>query len=98
MTHQSGESALAEVSENIAVIICDMIMPGMNGITLLEQIKKKTPDAERILLTGSPNLEVALEAIQNGTAHRYVTKPWATEKLFNTIKILMEKWQEKIPD
>ncbi len=79
----SGQQAL-EILENnkISVIVTDMRMPGMNGLELLEIVKKKYPDIVRIVLTGYAQVSTLIAAINSGQIYRYLVKPWKLEAEF----------------
>jgi response regulator RpfG family c-di-GMP phosphodiesterase len=58
-----------------AVIVSDMRMPGMDGASLLKQVKQLYPETTRILLTGDPGRDAAIAAVNDGQIFRYLTKP-----------------------
>ena len=79
----SGEKALELLKENnVSVIVTDMRMPGMNGLELLEIVKKKYPDIVRIVLTGYSQITTLIAAINSGQIYRYLVKPWKLEEEF----------------
>ena len=65
------ELALRELPE---IVLLDLVMPGMNGIQVLEKIVEAAPATEVILITGHYSPESAVEAIRKG-ASDYLTKP-----------------------
>lgn len=70
----SGHAALeAMQSTPFDVIVCDMRMPGMNGVELLKEVREKFPGAVRIGLSGHTDSEMILEAA--GATHQYLAKP-----------------------
>jgi len=78
---KSGEEALEWLDRNTTdVVVLDVRMPGMDGITVLKEIKKSNPLVEIILLTGHANLEVAREGMQLG-AFDYLMKPVDIDEL-----------------
>jgi DNA-binding NtrC family response regulator len=62
------------------IVICDLVMPSMSGIEVLERIMQIDPTTEVILLTGHYSTESAVEAIQKGACD-YLTKPVAPDRL-----------------
>jgi response regulator RpfG family c-di-GMP phosphodiesterase len=56
-------------------------MPGMDGPTLLAEIKRKWPWCIRILLTGYTDINSTIKAINDGQIYRYISKPWDDEEL-----------------
>ena len=57
------------------LVVSDERMPGINGTTLLAQIREKYPDMVRIMLSGEATLDTALKAINHGEVFRFLTKP-----------------------
>jgi DNA-binding NtrC family response regulator len=70
---------------NFDVAIVDMKMPGMDGMELLQVLKKKHKFLEVIILTGYVSIDSAVEATKLG-AYSYMEKPYDFEKLLATLK------------
>ncbi len=86
-TAESGKKGL-EIVENggpFAVIIADMQMPEMDGITFLSKVKALRPDSVRIMLTGNADLETPINAVNEGNIFRFLTKPCPQELLIRSI-------------
>jgi DNA-binding NtrC family response regulator len=84
-TAANGEEAIRKANEkvyNIALI--DIMLPDMSGIELLTQIKETKPRTRKIIMTGNPSLQNAVEALNKG-ADAYIMKPLDVEKMLNTI-------------
>src|SRR4051794_28362581 len=62
------------------IVVTDLVMPGLSGMQLLEEIGRLDPSIEVILLTGHYSPESAVEAIRKG-ASDYLTKPVSPERL-----------------
>jgi len=78
----SGEQALSMLETFEAdVVLLDVKMPGMDGLTLLNLIKQKWPLIEVIMLTGHASVEVAIRGMELG-AFDYMMKPVKFEKLY----------------
>ena len=58
-----------------SIVISDYKMPGMNGVDFLAEVGRKAPDTVRILLTGYADLNVALDAVNEGNIFRMLQKP-----------------------
>jgi DNA-binding NtrC family response regulator len=87
----SGDSAVqAMEKENFDVVVLDLKMPGMDGITTLKEIKKLGLFTETLILTGHGSIDTALEAIKLG-AYDYLTKPCEIDELVNKIEGAWEK-------
>lgn len=78
---ESGLEALDILSRwDIDVVVLDMKMPGMNGMEVLERVKRGHPGVEVVLLTGHMDREAARAAMEGG-AFDYMLKPIAIEEL-----------------
>lgn len=73
-------------TNQIHVIICDRMMPEMDGIEFFEKASGISPDSMRILLTGFASMESALAAINRSHVHSFLTKPWSNDILLTTVK------------
>lgn len=84
----SGAEALSLLRESpgkYQVVVSDMKMPQMNGITLLSQVRREYPDTVRILLTGFADLDVVVRAVNDGHIFRFLAKPCSTSALLDAI-------------
>ena len=78
---QDGETALSRIREDFYnVVLLDIVMPGMDGITLLRSIRAENIISEVIILTGNATIESAIESIKLG-AFEYVRKPYSLNEL-----------------
>jgi DNA-binding NtrC family response regulator len=76
------------------LVITDLKMPKMDGIKVLESVKKMNPDVSVVILTAFATIETAVEAIRKG-AYDYITKPFRRERILLTVEKVM-KWQEMV--
>ncbi|EFK08462.1 sigma-54 interaction domain protein [delta proteobacterium NaphS2] len=81
-------------ADQFDLVITDLKMPKMDGIRLLEEIRKVDPEISTIILTAFATIETAVEAIRKG-AYDYITKPFRRERILLTIDKVM-KWQEMV--
>ena len=82
----SGSTGLELLKENnIGVVLSDLMMPEMDGVTFLELVKQERPDVVRMLLTAHGSLNNAMAAINRLQIFGYLTKPWSSEELRGTI-------------
>ena len=88
-TAVGGEVGLSMIHDcgPYAIVISDMRMPGMNGAEFLSQVRQKSPETVRMLLTGGTDLNAAIDAVNEGNIFRFLTKPCAKEALIDAIHI-----------
>lgn len=82
----SGNDALGilETDSSFTLAICDLNMPGMDGITLVKRLKEKHPYLPVIMVTGYGSLEQGIEAIKTGVFD-FIEKPFSREKLLKSV-------------
>ncbi len=86
-TAYNAEEGLFIVEEqSIDIIISDYMMPGMNGLQLLERVEKKFPYIGKILLTAIDDIDGVVEAVNSGCVDKLLRKPWKDDILLPTIK------------
>lgn len=85
---QGGVEALTLVAseEPFAVVMVDMRMPGMDGISLLAELQRQAPDTVRMMLTGNVDQQTAVDAINRGQIFRFFTKPCPADVLADGIE------------
>src|SRR5258707_1078155 len=72
--------------ERVHIVMSDQRMPEMTGVEMLRQVKEKHPDAIRLLFTAYSDLNAVIDAINQGSVYRYISKPWEVEDLKATLK------------
>jgi DNA-binding NtrC family response regulator len=77
--------------EQVDVIITDFVMPGMSGLEFLKIVRERFPDTARIMLTGHADMNVAVEAIQEGQIYRFLAKPCEQLELKVTVHLAIEQ-------
>lgn len=83
-----GEDALAFLDrETCDVIVTDMLMPGMNGAQLLNEVVRSYPGVTRVVLSGHADHDLVMQCV--GTAHQYLSKPCEPALLISTIERLL---------
>ncbi len=88
-----GLAALEKLaSSDFDILISDLNMPRMDGLTLLKQVKTLYPHILSILVTGFGSLESAIEALRLG-AYDYIQKPFMVEQVAVTIRNAIDKVQ-----
>jgi len=87
-----GEEALEKVTSfRPAIVITDLVMPRMDGLSLLRALQQQGADVTTLLLTAQGTVETAVEAMKEG-AYDYLTKPIDLQRL----KILLDKIVERL--
>ena len=81
--------------ENLAMIVADQRMPGMEGTELLVKARQIFPDAKRVLLTAYADTSAAIAAINEVSLDYYLLKPWdpPEEQLFPVVADLLATWE-----
>ncbi len=86
-----GHEGLELIENNdFDVILCDIKMPGMDGIEVLEKLSEISPDVPVIMISGHGNIDTAVEAIKKG-AYDFIEKPLDLNRLLVTIRNAMER-------
>lgn len=103
LTFQSpAEALLALRDSNVDLVIADFLMPDMNGLEFLTEVKKLYPDVPRIMLTGYADKENSIRAINEVGLFQYIEKPWDNDQFRLVIenalsnKSLREKLNRRI--
>ena len=82
---RSGTDAAAVLDAHpIDVVVSDIAMPDMNGVELLQLVRQQKPDVPVLLMTGAPQLDSAVQAVEHG-AFMYLVKPFTLEKLATSV-------------
>lgn len=90
---EDGFEALEKMEQGpYDVILCDVKMPKMDGIELLEKLKEKDPDVTVVMISGHGTIDTAVEAIKKG-AYDFIAKPLDLNRLLITIRNAMDKTQ-----
>ena len=93
-----GEDGLYNANSNIYdLIILDIMLPKMNGLEILKEIKENDINAKVILLTAKSELEDKLKGFHHG-ADDYVTKPFHIEELIARVNVQLRNNNHKVKD
>lgn len=97
ITVNEGEKALKLFAEvEIDLVLADLMMPGMNGIELLEKIMDINPLPPRILLTAYGDLSSAKEAVNRCKIFYYIQKPWDRKELGLIMSHAIKSFKQEI--
>jgi DNA-binding NtrC family response regulator len=104
-TFTSAKAALEFAASNdFDLVVSDYLMPEMDGISFLAEVKKIRPEVPRIILTGYADKENAIKAINDVGLYQYIEKPWSNDDLLIILRNglekqrLMKKLQRKIDE
>jgi two-component system, NtrC family, nitrogen regulation response regulator NtrX len=88
---EDGKKGLEMVKQTgYDIILCDIKMPGMDGIEVLEQLNTLAPDSPVVMISGHGNIDTAVESIKKG-AYDFIEKPLDLNRLLITIRNAMDK-------
>ncbi|GAB4333854.1 MAG: sigma-54 dependent transcriptional regulator [Candidatus Abyssubacteria bacterium] len=86
VTAANGHTALEEIrSHAYDMLITDLKMPGIDGLTLLDQAKKAQPDIAVIIMTAYASVETAVHALKAGAAD-YIMKPFTPDEIEHVVR------------
>ena len=91
---EEAEDGLAGVElikkEDYDLILCDIKMPKMDGVEVLEAVKKIKPDIPIVMISGHGDLDTAVNTMRLG-AFDYISKPPDLNRLLNTVRIALDR-------
>lgn len=92
---ETAKQAIEKTEKNVYnLALIDIRLPDMEGIELLTKMKDTMPKMRKIIVTGYPTLNNAIEAVNRG-ADAYILKPFDVEKVLATIKEQLKKQEEE---
>ena len=92
---ESGKEAIKKSFLNFYnLALVDIRLPDMEGVELLTGLKETTPRMIKVIITGYPSLQNAVDAVNKG-ADGYLIKPFDMKTVLNTTKELLEKQQKE---
>jgi DNA-binding NtrC family response regulator len=74
---------------NVDLVLSDQQMPGMNGIAMMEAVRRRFPDVIRVLVSAQCDIQSASDAINDGLISRFVLKPWREEELETVVTLAL---------
>ena len=93
LTCERGTDALKilQSSEDIHVVMSDQRMPGMTGVEVLRHARRLRPEATRLLFTAYADIKAVVDAINQGSVFRYISKPWDPDELQAVVRQAVEQ-------
>ena len=92
---KNGEEAIKKTAERYYnILLIDIVLPDINGVELLTRIRDAKPKMRKIIMTGNPSLQNAVDALNRG-ADAYVMKPLEIEKILAIINEQLEKQRQE---
>ncbi|MFA9190323.1 sigma-54 dependent transcriptional regulator [Flavobacterium sp. FZUC8N2.13] len=90
---EDGVSGYEKIKNNdYDLVLCDIKMPKMDGVELLEEVKKIKPEIPMVMISGHGDMETAINAMRLG-AFDYISKPPDLNRLLNTVRNALDKKQ-----
>lgn len=80
------------------IVISDYRMPQMDGVTFLKAVKEIQPDAVRLMLSASSEMQAVINAVNEAEIFRYITKPWHAEELDEIIRLAVTRRDQTLED
>jgi signal transduction histidine kinase len=72
--------------EEVHLVMTDQRMPGLTGVEFLSQVRETHPEVVRLLFTGYADIRAVIDAINQGSVYRYITKPWDPDELLTLLR------------
>ena len=91
---ENGKTALEVMEQHsFDVVLLDLRMPDIDGMDVLETIKRRWPDSEVVIITGYPSIESAKQAVRLG-AFDYLSKPVAPDEVVRAANdaMVQKRW------
>lgn len=90
---EDGIQGLEKIKNNdYDLVLCDIKMPKMDGVELLEAVKKIKPEIPMVMISGHGDMETAIQTMKLG-AFDYISKPPDLNRLLNTVRNALDKKQ-----
>ncbi|MEK7441880.1 MAG: HD domain-containing phosphohydrolase [Chloroflexota bacterium] len=94
ITAHSAEEALQGLTgQDVSLVISDDNLPGMSGTEFLKRVRQDFPNSFRLLLAASNDLQVAVNAINEGHIFYYITKPWNDDELKMVVRNALQRYE-----
>jgi DNA-binding NtrC family response regulator len=92
---ENGAEAIKKANEKYYdIALIDIILPDINGVQLLTKLKEMCPSTRKIIMTGNPSLQNAVEALNRG-ADAYIMKPFEMQTVLATLEEQLDKQKKE---
>jgi len=92
---EDGKEAIEKTDKNFYnLALVDIRLPDIEGSKLIAMMRETTPRMRKIIITGFPSLQNAVDALNKG-ADAYIIKPFDMDKVLQTIKDQLKKYEEE---
>lgn len=91
---KEGLEIIESAGNRIHIVICDIVMPKLDGLGFLEKVHEYNPSVEVIMVTGNSTLERCVEALEKG-ACGYLCKPFGIKEIIDNITRAQRNIREK---
>jgi two-component system response regulator AtoC len=92
---ETAKEAIEKTKKNFYnLALVDIRLPDMEGVKLLTKMRDTTPKMRKVIITGYPTLQNAIEAVNSG-ADAYIVKPFDMDKVLETIREQLRKQEEE---
>ncbi|MDJ0762036.1 MAG: response regulator [Myxococcota bacterium] len=78
--------------QSFSVVLSDFQMPGMDGIALLEEVRRIDPDAVRVLVSGKADVKMAIQVINRVGLFNFISKPWDPYEIRDVVRRAVEHY------
>jgi response regulator RpfG family c-di-GMP phosphodiesterase len=86
------EGLAALMKSSYAVVVADLRMPGMDGVTFLSAVRDRWPDTVRVMLTGEQDIKETIRAVNTANLFRFLSKPCSPDELAKTIDAALQQY------
>jgi len=95
LTAESGAQALEllKEQEEVAAILSDQRMPGMDGVSFLSRAREVQPDAVRLMITGYADIDATIEAVNKANIFQYIAKPFEPDEIRQIVANAVGKYR-----
>jgi signal transduction histidine kinase len=90
---RASEGLRIMAGEPVEIVMSDQRMPEMTGVEFLSNLKLTHPDTVRLLFTAYADLTAVIDAINQGSVYRYISKPWAPDELRTVLRQAHEYYE-----